>query len=844
MLHNSRIQQQATMLDRPRVSALIRDGLEYPLHILLAGPGYGKTQAMLSYVKNIDAGILWIRLTELDNLTAHFWNHILQSLDPNYPNLVKSLRSLGFPETLSSFDAFIDIIEKNRTGKELLCVFDDFGVITDVRIQHFFRMLAGMDEHGFHVVLITNTFASVEPIAFQSSRRHMILTKDLKFTRDEIEELYWMHGMQLDDGELSKIERQTEGWPFSLHLLAQQQNKVPDTLFNDETAISYLFEARFFSAYSRQWQLLLTRLSLLDHFTRELAAELYDGAPAELEVLVTHVFVTQEATTGRLFLHYLYKRFLQDKQYLLTEEYKLHTWATAAKHYEATGDTIQAIVCYRNCEDHVNMVDVIASYVKAQTNIIDKSAYFLLPYLDQMSPEERWAYPLADYLRAWIFVSLVELEKTELLCYDLEQRFLSESTPDSRDMLGEVYILLGLVHTMRSKYDFGDYFEKAATYLPQGSNFLKTTGTSTLLNNHNFTIADNTPGAKEKMEQAAHYGMPRMAKVMHGTNSGSEHIFSAEAAYLSHDLETAQEHAYRAIYCGQADGLHDLACSGYYLLAHIDLLQGDLREMTKNISSIAEYADKRDIGALKNIRDTAMAWYYLELHEYTQIPRSVLEMNYGDKPATAYGRDEILYAKYLLLTKEYSKLIGMLEHPRGFHRHDGIRHDRIYLYILLATSHKHLDHADAAIKCLWTAYDMCYNNGLVTPFIAAEKNMIELVKIARQQNEYQFNTDWLNYIEQEAEVFSRRAKVVRATFRKQNPRKASADNPLSKREKEVLHGVAQGLTREEIAIQQYVSVNTVKSTIRNIYNKLDANNKGDAISIAIAKGYIEGYTEE
>ncbi|MDL2234198.1 hypothetical protein LJC63_11565 [Ruminococcaceae bacterium OttesenSCG-928-L11] len=36
----------------------------------------------------------------------------------------------------------------------------------------------------------------------------------------------------------------------------------------------------------------------------------------------------------------------------------------------------------------------------------------------------------------------------------------------------------------------------------------------------------------------------------------------------------------------------------------------------------------------------------------------------------------------------------------------------------------------------------------------------------------------------------------------------------------------------------------MKSTISHIYNKLGANNKADAVSIAIKKGYIEGYSPE
>jgi len=57
-------------------------------------------------------------------------------------------------------------------------------------------------------------------------------------------------------------------------------------------------------------------------------------------------------------------------------------------------------------------------------------------------------------------------------------------------------------------------------------------------------------------------------------------------------------------------------------------------------------------------------------------------------------------------------------------------------------------------------------------------------------------------------------------------------NPLSRREREILTLLSRGLTREEIAKDSGLSVNTVKSTLRSIYNKLGAVNRAAAIRIA------------
>ncbi|NLW79388.1 MAG: response regulator transcription factor [Ruminococcaceae bacterium] len=61
---------------------------------------------------------------------------------------------------------------------------------------------------------------------------------------------------------------------------------------------------------------------------------------------------------------------------------------------------------------------------------------------------------------------------------------------------------------------------------------------------------------------------------------------------------------------------------------------------------------------------------------------------------------------------------------------------------------------------------------------------------------------------------------------------------ITRREQEVLQNLAQGLTRDEIGLQMHISVNTVKSMIKSIYNKLNAANRADAIHIAGMIGLI------
>ena len=58
--------------------------------------------------------------------------------------------------------------------------------------------------------------------------------------------------------------------------------------------------------------------------------------------------------------------------------------------------------------------------------------------------------------------------------------------------------------------------------------------------------------------------------------------------------------------------------------------------------------------------------------------------------------------------------------------------------------------------------------------------------------------------------------------------------PLSERELEVLRYIAEGLSNREIAQRLVLSINTVKSHVRKVYEKLGVHSRTQAVSRASA----------
>ena len=70
------------------------------------------------------------------------------------------------------------------------------------------------------------------------------------------------------------------------------------------------------------------------------------------------------------------------------------------------------------------------------------------------------------------------------------------------------------------------------------------------------------------------------------------------------------------------------------------------------------------------------------------------------------------------------------------------------------------------------------------------------------------------------------AKMVVQSFTR------ARDSPLSEREQSVLRGIAEGKTYSKIALELFISKETVRSHIKNIYQKLAVNSKAEALKVA------------
>ncbi len=81
------------------------------------------------------------------------------------------------------------------------------------------------------------------------------------------------------------------------------------------------------------------------------------------------------------------------------------------------------------------------------------------------------------------------------------------------------------------------------------------------------------------------------------------------------------------------------------------------------------------------------------------------------------------------------------------------------------------------------------------------------------------------------------ARKVLQYFQSQ-PKAQKADYNLSERELQIVKGLVSGYSYKAIALELFISIDTVRSHIRRIYEKLHVNSKTEAVLKAINEGLV------
>jgi len=214
------------LISRPRLTTLLTKSLKYPLTLISAPAGFGKTTLLATWEQSLPENHLlraWVSLDEEDNDPQLFWTYVLSALQKQQPqrfmSLLTQFQSPQAPPLKELLVALINVL--SEATEHFVLILDDYHLITEPQVHTTLSYLVEHLPAQLRIILSTRTDPPL-PITQLRARRQIleIRTDQLRCVADETKAFFKeTTAIQLSDEMIREVTAHTEGWLVGLQLL-------------------------------------------------------------------------------------------------------------------------------------------------------------------------------------------------------------------------------------------------------------------------------------------------------------------------------------------------------------------------------------------------------------------------------------------------------------------------------------------------------------------------------------------------------------------------------------------------------------------------------------------------
>jgi LuxR family maltose regulon positive regulatory protein len=247
-----------------RIFEAINGILDYPLTIVEAPMGYGKTTAVKENLSKVDANILWQKIH--DGSTYNFWIGFCRLLSEIDKELASNLLELGFPNDQVSFQEALKLIVDIELPENTVLVIDDYHLINDGNVSDFIEFMVINEVDHLHIVLTTRfiELQSKEELFLKGYLYH-ITKETFELMQNEIIKYYKLCGIHIEVTEAEKLYSITEGWISALYLLMLNYQATGNLITTHN--IYKLIENAIYNHFPEDIKAFLLSISIFESFS-------------------------------------------------------------------------------------------------------------------------------------------------------------------------------------------------------------------------------------------------------------------------------------------------------------------------------------------------------------------------------------------------------------------------------------------------------------------------------------------------------------------------------------------------------------------------------------------------
>lgn len=883
---------RSQLVSRPRLIERLNQGLHRKLTLISAPAGSGKTTLVGEWVASCGRPVAWLSLDEGDNDTTQFLIYFIAAIQTVSPNFgTETLRLLQSPQPPPTESVMTILLNEIAASPDnFILVLDDYHLIEDKAIGNALTFLLEHLPPQMHLVLTTREDPNL-PLARLRARDQLngLRATDLRFTDSEAAEfLNQVMGLSLSAEDITALEARTEGWIAGLQLAAISMqghmdagNFIRSFTGSNQFVLDYLIE-EVLQQQTENIHAFLLRTSILDRMSGPLCdAVLLDSSTLGQETLErlehNNLFIIPLDNERHWYrYHHLFGSLLRQRlgKSLRPEEIAGYH-IRASEWYEKNDDPDQAFHHAIAAGDYSRAAMLAEKNWRGMSESFQYAAW--LGWAKQLPEELIRSRPVLCTQIAWGYMDISEVDASESHLRDVERCL--ENPPDDMVVVVEeqfralpARIAFIRTYNAQSMSDFSaavKYAELALKLAPEEDHFLRAQTNAILggtywakgdleaackslsdwvdkarkAGNFFFAIA----GASGKADILTEQGHLREAlkTLQQSLQLASEHEAESQRIIAHHHLglallyhemrddESAAQHFQKSFELGQQSVLRDWSYRKYLAQAQLKESDGDL-DSALNLLDDAQrfYArslipNTRPIDAIK-VRihlkqgrlSNAQEWVrehgfsvdddlsYLREFEHITLAR-VLVAEYQVNRTERIIQDALSLLKRLMKPAEDQKRIGSI----------------LEIQIVTALAYHALGNTSQAFSSLEHALILAGPEGFVRIFVGEGEPMRSLLSDFRRSLEKQTRGKPHELMEYVNKLLSSFAQPI-------EKQKSKLVEPLSKRELEILQLIAQGLSNREISKRLFLALNTVKGHNRIIFDKLQAQNRTEAVARA------------